>query len=44
MDDEGEEKNFFAQLMNQPTATAETRFTTEELSKIKKEFDKLSKD
>lgn len=30
--------------MNQPVATAESRFTQEELSRIKKEFDKLSKD
>jgi|LauGreDrversion4_2_1035121.scaffolds.fasta_scaffold194759_1 Ca2+-binding EF-hand superfamily protein len=34
----------FSQLMNQPTAVAEARFTQEELSKVKKEFDKLSKD
>jgi hypothetical protein len=30
--------------MNQPTQVAEARFTQEEISKIKKEFDKLSKD
>ena len=30
--------------MNQPTQVAESRFTSEEISKIRKEFDKLSKD
>jgi Ca2+-binding EF-hand superfamily protein len=43
-EDDFDEKNMFALLMNQPVASAEARFTQEELSKIKKEFDKLSKD
>jgi Ca2+-binding EF-hand superfamily protein len=43
-EDDFDEKNLFALLMNQPVATAESRFTQEELNKIKKEFDKLSKD
>jgi len=43
-EDEFDEKNLFALLMNQPVANAESRFTQEELNKIKKEFDKLSKD
>jgi Ca2+-binding EF-hand superfamily protein len=43
-EDDFDEKNIFALLMNQPIATAESRFTQEELSRIKKEFDKLSKD
>jgi len=30
--------------MNQSIQVAESRFTAEELSKVKKEFDKLSKD
>ena len=39
-----DEKNIFAALMNQAIPVAESRFTQEELSKIRKEFDKLSKD
>lgn len=42
--DESDAEAFFSQLMSQPTAAAEARFTQEELSKVKKEFDKLSKD
>jgi len=42
--DESDAEGFFSQLMSQPTAAAESRFTQEELSKVKKEFDKLSKD
>ena len=43
-DDDFDEKNIFAALMNQAIPVAESRFTQEELSKIRKEFDKLSKD
>jgi Ca2+-binding EF-hand superfamily protein len=43
-DDDIDEKNIFAALMNQAIPVAESRFTQEELSKIRKEFDKLSKD
>lgn len=43
-DDDFDDKNTFAALMNQPIPVAESRFTQEELSKIRKEFDKLSKD
>ena len=34
----------FATMLNQPVAVAEGRFTADELQRIKKEFNKLSKD
>ena len=43
-EDDIDEGNMFAFLMNQPIPVAESRFTQEELSKVRKEFDKLSKD
>eukprot|EP00347_Sterkiella_histriomuscorum_P005095 403357915 len=42
--DDKTDQSFISPLMNQTSQVAESRFTSEEISKIKKEFDKLSKD
>lgn len=43
-EEENLDVTYLTNLINQPAHLAESRFTEEELSRIKKEFDRLSKD
>ncbi|CDW73401.1 UNKNOWN [Stylonychia lemnae] len=42
--DEKQDQTYISPLMSQTTQVAESRFTSDEISRIRKEFDKLSKD